>query len=367
MQILPQVESQGIGMSAGLNSILGQIMKRKQEQDSASQLSQLLGSMGMNVPQGMTSPAAQQMLMQMALQEQQGQQAMQLQRAKPGNPMSTDERLAALLNLKQNGQSTPGIDAEIQQLFAMKKSSTNIYNNMGETGGFKTAEEAISAKDKLPAKLLEQATADIAVNEKTGLYQLKLTPKERVPGDAQTKTVQQHTIFSQLDSAINLWKPGYTGVEALGGLRTMTAPYEKDPSRNAFYQTVQGMQNTLLYMRSGAQINETEYTRLMKELSQVKHSDINAIGGFDRFRNMLVDTMESHNEIAKSQDEKLPFPDIPSRQNEVLEKIKKEKFSGTKWPEYENKKKDNIVVKGGKKWRIIGKDKTGKTVVEEVK
>ncbi|MBE3139370.1 MAG: hypothetical protein IMZ53_02180, partial [Thermoplasmata archaeon] len=123
MQILPQTESQGIGMGAGLQSILGPIMQRQQQMQSSQQLSQILSGMGMNVPQGMTSPMAQQLLGQMVLQQQQGQQMMSRQQAKPQEPLSETQFKAYLLQKKEAGQMTPEMEKIYDRLYPITEGS----------------------------------------------------------------------------------------------------------------------------------------------------------------------------------------------------------------------------------------------------
>jgi hypothetical protein len=88
-------------------------------------------------------------------------------------------------------------------------------------------------------------------------------------GEMVTSEQQLGTLKDTLDRAKTLYNPSWVGPIAgrLGGIQEKTIGI--DPQRSSFLAQNTQMSNTLIYLMSGKQINESEYIRLKKQLPDV--------------------------------------------------------------------------------------------------
>ena len=81
-----------------------------------------------------------------------------------------------------------------------------------------------------------------------------------------TAESQLSTLKDSFQRVRELYKPEYVGAVAgrLGGLQEATTGLPQEQA--AFYADLADIQNTLIYLKSGKQINESEYQRLLKQI-----------------------------------------------------------------------------------------------------
>lgn len=109
----------------------------------------------------------------------------------------------------------------------------------------------------------------------------KLNPLNKtLPADIAQQIGDFNTLSDQLQTVKSTYKPEYTGaVQARTGELAQTLDIPKiglgaETGRADFYANVNSIRNQLLYLRSGKQINEKEYERLVAELPNEKRSDV---------------------------------------------------------------------------------------------
>lgn len=104
--------------------------------------------------------------------------------------------------------------------------------------------------------------------------------KKTLPADASQQLADFDTLSQQLDTVKTTFKPEFTGpIQARTGelAQTLDMPslgLGASQPRSDFYSNVNSIRNQLLYLRSGKQINEKEYERLLAELPNEKRSDV---------------------------------------------------------------------------------------------
>lgn len=104
--------------------------------------------------------------------------------------------------------------------------------------------------------------------------------KKTLPADASTQLGDFDTLSSQLERVKTSKKPEYTGaLDSRTGALAQTVDMPSiglgaSPERSDFYSNINSIRNQLLYLRSGKQINEQEYKRLLQELPDEHRSDV---------------------------------------------------------------------------------------------
>lgn len=104
--------------------------------------------------------------------------------------------------------------------------------------------------------------------------------KKTLPADASTQLGDFDTLSSQLERVKATKKPEYTGaLDSRTGALAQTVDLPSvglgaSPERSDFYSNINSIRNQLLYLRSGKQINEQEYKRLLQELPDEHRSDV---------------------------------------------------------------------------------------------
>lgn len=106
----------------------------------------------------------------------------------------------------------------------------------------------------------------VTFNARTGKAENNTGYGKPLSNEQSTFFQQAETLRDTLNSAKSLYRPGYVGPVA-----GRVAPIQEktigiDPRQSTFNAQVAQMKNTLVYMMSGKQINETEYQRLEKQL-----------------------------------------------------------------------------------------------------
>lgn len=117
--------------------------------------------------------------------------------------------------------------------------------------------------------------------------------KKSLPADLSAQLGDFETLSGQLEAVKNDFKPEFTGpVQARTGelAQTVDLPsigLEADPKRSNFYSNINSIRNQLIYLRSGKQINEKEYDRLLAELPNEKRSDVDFKAKLDNFERVF--------------------------------------------------------------------------------
>lgn len=104
--------------------------------------------------------------------------------------------------------------------------------------------------------------------------------KKTLPAEQSTQLADFDTLSQQLERVKATKKPEFTGpLDARTGQLAQTVDLPSvglgaNKERSDFYSNVNSIRNQLLYLRSGKQINEKEYERLLSELPDEKRSDV---------------------------------------------------------------------------------------------
>jgi len=274
MQVLPLPQNNGIGMGAGIESILGQLMQRKQleyqrtqQQQAGQQLSSLAQSLGMNLPQGIdfNNPQAQQVLGQLMSQQLQNQGALAEQRAKPTNPLSTDELLAGLLQIENPTQIQ---QKQIEMLKELKaKSGTNVTVNNVE-GQIAPYESQVSIiKDQLSKEGKNPDDYNIipAVSPAGRMYpDVKQKP---VAGEASQKEIAGTVATDEaLNNLETLFEENNVG-PVKGRLSRVYDVFGKNSLQtSSFLSATTQLKNQVIREITGAQMSEAEAVRIMAQI-----------------------------------------------------------------------------------------------------
>lgn len=117
--------------------------------------------------------------------------------------------------------------------------------------------------------------------------------KKTLPADASTQLGDFETLASQIQTVKDTYNKDFTGpVQARTGELAQTFDMPSiglgaDAKRSDFYSNVNSIRNQLLYLRSGKQINEKEYERLLAELPNEKRSDVDFSAKLKNFENVF--------------------------------------------------------------------------------
>lgn len=137
----------------------------------------------------------------------------------------------------------------------------------------------------------------VPVNIRTGEIGEPTGLGKPLSGEMISQESQLATIKNSLDAVKTLYKPDYVGAidgraswfgENLFGLDTM---------QSAFYTDLADIQNSLIYLKSGKQINESEYARLLKQLPERNLPDNvfqSRLTEFEKVLNTILESRESN-------------------------------------------------------------------------
>jgi hypothetical protein len=114
-----------------------------------------------------------------------------------------------------------------------------------------------------------------------------------VPSDQMTKMADLDTLQKQIGDTEKLFKPEYVGPVAgrYGSMKEKLVDIPEDQVQ--FYATVRDMKDSLLRARSGAQINEQEYKRLVSFLPDENLPSGNFVARTKRFKNLVNQVLSS--------------------------------------------------------------------------
>jgi hypothetical protein len=109
-----------------------------------------------------------------------------------------------------------------------------------------------------------------------------------VPSTAIEKGVSLNTLIRDVDSLESLYDPAYVGAvdSKLGWLKEKT-DIGASPEESTFRSLSNSIANTLMQLRSGAQINEHEFKRLMAEVPDISMGETSFTARLDRFKKQL--------------------------------------------------------------------------------
>lgn len=131
----------------------------------------------------------------------------------------------------------------------------------------------------------------VIVNKVTG-EQVNTNLNKPLTGGMIDTEQQLGTLKGTFDKVKSLYSPEYTGpVQGrLGQLASVTTGNE--PDRATFLSAMQDINNAIVYLKSGKQINESEYTRLNKAMPTVNLADTDfkaRMAEFDRVLNSIAE------------------------------------------------------------------------------
>lgn len=123
--------------------------------------------------------------------------------------------------------------------------------------------------------------------------------KPQLPGAEVEKNVGIDTLSNQVKNLRNLYSPDYVG--PLDSMKQKVAQtvdmpaigLGADPKASQFNQSVSDMKDTILRLRSGAQINEQEAKRLEMLVPTERRSDKDFLARLDLFENTLNQIREA--------------------------------------------------------------------------
>jgi hypothetical protein len=140
-----------------------------------------------------------------------------------------------------------------------------------------------------------------------------------MPSDQMTKLSDLDTLQKQIDDTKRLFKPEYVGPVAgrYGSLKEKVVDIPEDQVK--FYATVRDMKDSLLRARSGAQINEQEYKRLVSFLPDENLPSGNFAARLTRFNDLI-------NQVSSSKKGEIAAGGYGSPQQPITQVPNKPKF-----------------------------------------
>ena len=115
------------------------------------------------------------------------------------------------------------------------------------------------------------------------------------------------TLNNQIDfidkqmAAGDEWKSWVGPYDARVGRIQDVSGVGANKDRAVFQSTIQDIQNMMIYMRSGKQINESEYERIVKAMPDVNDSEKVFPAKWARFKQVMKDVMDSREKRLKDQ------------------------------------------------------------------
>lgn len=137
----------------------------------------------------------------------------------------------------------------------------------------------------------------VPMNARTGKSGTATGLGKPLTGEMITQESQLATIRSSLDQVKNLYNPSYVGfVEGRwGSVKENTIGVDNEQA--LFYSSLEDIKNSLIYLKSGKQINESEYKRLLAQLPDRKLPDNvfeSRMKDFDRVLNEIERSRQSN-------------------------------------------------------------------------
>lgn len=166
---------------------------------------------------------------------------------------------------------------------------------------------------KGPNGELLQIHTDAETGQVTGTTPLTGPREKQVNDQTATQIGDFSTIAKQIDKVRTTYKPEYVGpVQGRTGELAQTVDLPSiglgaNKERADFLSNVNSIRNQLIYLRSGKQINENEYDRLIKELPDETRSNIDFQAKLDNFQNVFNEIAANRNKAFKEGG----FRDVP--------------------------------------------------------
>jgi hypothetical protein len=191
--------------------------------------------------------------------------------------------------------------------FTDKAKRTEALNAFANDPKLKTAYEEWWDKRKTTAPPIYNFVATdkglVAGNARTGaMGQPNEGALKPIPASEITPLQQIKTLRSALETARNLYNPDFvgpvTGRAAEFG-RSVLGGAGQSPERIVFNASLQQARNSLVYLLSGKQINETEYKRLDKQLPSSYLMPSAFIPSMDEFERTLDDILANKQQTLK--------------------------------------------------------------------
>ena len=141
-----------------------------------------------------------------------------------------------------------------------------------------------------------------------------------LPEGASQKLGDFETLQFQLSNVVKNYSPEYVGMlDRVGSAVKLKTGAGATEQLSNFMSNLNGVRNTLLYMRSGAQINESEFNRLVKELPDEKTSDTDFEARLKNFSSVLSEIVS--NRVASYGKSGFVTPNKPQEGFDDLKKL----------------------------------------------
>lgn len=188
-------------------------------------------------------------------------------------------------SLLEKAAGTKG--SEIQLTGEVSKDKPRTKQFVGQAGG--------------KAVLFNSATGDFEVQELPGGTDLAPRTKRILPAETVNQLSDFKTLKSQVQLVKDSFDKAYVGpVAARVGEKGQVIEAFAKEERGIFLANINSIRNQLIYLRSGKQINEKEYERMIAELPDENSSvtDFNAkLKNFDKvFTELMTNRIQSFEE-----------------------------------------------------------------------
>lgn len=147
-------------------------------------------------------------------------------------------------------------------------------------------------------------------SKKPGLFFDDMTPFGGAPGALTLQKLPSEQIakeeqFANLHDAIkkvgSAYKKSYVGpAQATVGKAGQYFDLTASPEKATFYSNLQDVKNQIIYLRSGKQINEAEFERLMKALPNEYTSDVDFESRYNNFIDIFGNIMKTRSSAFSS-------------------------------------------------------------------
>lgn len=199
---------------------------------------------------------------------------------------------------------------EISKQLAQKKLA-QTFEDPGQRAAAEV-DPAVGAKAKFSDELSKSkkqfvgTTADgnsaIIFNPVTSEFSTETLPtpggvnprnKARLPAEKAKELADFNVVIKQLDRVETLYKPDFVGpIKGRAGKVKQVTGIGATKERALFLSNLNSIRNQLIYLRSGKQINEKEYERLLSELPDENKSSKDFEPKLNNFKKVFNDLLE---------------------------------------------------------------------------
>jgi hypothetical protein len=250
---------------------------------------------------------------------------------KDDKPLSQTQLVGSLGAKVADGTAT---DQEMKTFNRLtEKAGTNVtVNNLeelaptveGQLEALKTSQEMINAfvEDPGNQETLKKSDINVVTNSK-GQLQVEVKPKN-APAAAQMKELSDLIgLRNSVTTIESLYDPSFVGIiEGSDVLNTLqeTTGVGVDFKKTQFRRVTKDLADRLLRARSGAQINEQEFKRLMKILPTAGLHETAFLARLEDFKRELEDVISTKQSVVE-QSGKRPISSVQDKVKKRLEPV----------------------------------------------